>query len=68
MFDAGSTGSRVHVYSFRPNGELADEVFRQIQPGLSAYADPAEVSAAPGGRGSPTSCLRVIFALYFASC
>jgi len=45
MFDAGSTGSRVHVYSFRPNGELADEVFRQIQPGLSAYADPAEAAA-----------------------
>eukprot|EP00835_Amoeboradix_gromovi_P004025 NODE_292_length_11597_cov_0.265177.p3 type:complete len:409 gc:universal NODE_292_length_11597_cov_0.265177:10121-11347(+) len=33
VFDAGSTGSRVHVYQFC--GELKSEVFEQVKPGLS---------------------------------
>ncbi|KAG7280484.1 hypothetical protein CRUP_033785 [Coryphaenoides rupestris] len=43
MFDAGSTGTRIHVFKFlhRPNEvpKLAHETFRAITPGLSAYAD-----------------------------
>ncbi|XP_064623881.1 ectonucleoside triphosphate diphosphohydrolase 5-like [Lineus longissimus] len=43
MFDAGSTGSRIHVYKFFRNKEgsldLEGEVFEQLKPGLSSYAD-----------------------------
>lgn len=47
VFDAGSTGSRVHVYEFQFCGEkllhLVDEVFEQTKPGLSAFPeDPDE--------------------------
>lgn len=43
MFDAGSTGTRIHVFKFllENNGapKLAHETFKAIKPGLSAYAD-----------------------------
>ncbi|XP_049555978.1 ectonucleoside triphosphate diphosphohydrolase 6 isoform X4 [Orcinus orca] len=43
MFDAGSTGTRVHVFQFsRQPGEtptLTHETFKALKPGLSAYAD-----------------------------
>ncbi|KAK1793685.1 hypothetical protein P4O66_011452 [Electrophorus voltai] len=43
MFDAGSTGTRIHVFQFKlePNAapKLTHETFRAIKPGLSAYAD-----------------------------
>ncbi|KAL9957689.1 hypothetical protein ACROYT_G034615 [Oculina patagonica] len=43
MFDAGSTGSRIHVYTFVKIGGgqlgLANEYFHEVKPGLSAYAD-----------------------------
>ncbi|MEE6474794.1 hypothetical protein FKM82_010501 [Ascaphus truei] len=43
MFDAGSTGTRIHVYKFSraPNGApiLDHETFEALKPGLSAYAD-----------------------------
>lgn len=46
MFDAGSTGTRVHVFKFQmENSEaprLDHETFRAIKPGLSAYADDPE--------------------------
>ncbi|XP_060773767.1 ectonucleoside triphosphate diphosphohydrolase 5 [Neoarius graeffei] len=47
MFDAGSTGTRIHVYSFiqrEPNRLpiLDNEVFQSVKPGLSAYADMPE--------------------------
>ncbi|XP_069394183.1 ectonucleoside triphosphate diphosphohydrolase 6 isoform X2 [Paralichthys olivaceus] len=46
MFDAGSTGTRLHVFKFQmENGEirsLAHELFKAIKPGLSAYADDPE--------------------------
>ncbi|KAM3605902.1 uncharacterized protein V6R79_006771 [Siganus canaliculatus] len=50
MFDAGSTGTRVHVFQFQvEDGEapkLAHETFRAIKPGLSFYADdPQKCSA-----------------------
>jgi len=49
MFDAGSTGSRVHAYEFNyhANGhvELIDELFEQVKPGLSSYKDsPADAA------------------------
>jgi guanosine-diphosphatase len=40
MIDAGSTGSRIHIYKFNNCGaspEYEYEVFRQINPGLSSY-------------------------------
>ncbi|ORZ40319.1 nucleoside phosphatase family-domain-containing protein [Catenaria anguillulae PL171] len=43
MIDAGSTGSRIHVYRFNHcQSRIPDvehEVFEQIKPGLSAYAN-----------------------------
>jgi Golgi nucleoside diphosphatase len=42
MLDAGSTGSRIHVYKFGRSADgskyLLDEVFEQIKPGVSSYA------------------------------
>ena len=41
VFDAGSSGSRIHVYQFtRKNGklEMLYELFEQVKPGLSSYA------------------------------
>lgn len=49
MFDAGSTGSRIHVFTFqRTKGgqlELKKEYFHQVKPGLSAYANDPEQGA-----------------------
>ncbi|XP_032705310.1 ectonucleoside triphosphate diphosphohydrolase 6 isoform X4 [Lontra canadensis] len=46
MFDAGSTGTRVHIFQFsRQPGEtptLTHETFKALKPGLSAYADDVE--------------------------
>jgi apyrase len=42
VFDAGSTGSRVHVFKFKDAGgglELISDTFEQLKPGLSAYPD-----------------------------
>ncbi|XP_077960503.1 ectonucleoside triphosphate diphosphohydrolase 6 isoform X5 [Gasterosteus aculeatus] len=50
MFDAGSTGTRIHVFEFQMERneapKLAHETFRAIEPGLSAYADHPEECAA----------------------
>lgn len=49
MFDAGSTGTRIHVFQFaRLPGEtptLTHETFKALKPGLSAYADDVDKSA-----------------------
>ncbi|KAI0344475.1 hypothetical protein BDW22DRAFT_1354520 [Trametopsis cervina] len=42
MIDAGSTGSRIHIYKFNNCGgspEYEYEVFKQINPGLSAFPE-----------------------------
>jgi guanosine-diphosphatase len=41
MIDAGSTGSRIHIYKFNncgPSPSYEYEVFKQTKPGLSSYA------------------------------
>ncbi|KAJ1859340.1 Guanosine-diphosphatase [Coemansia sp. RSA 2703] len=48
MVDAGSTGSRIHVYKFnycKDHPELEDEIFEQIKPGLSSFGDNANGAA-----------------------
>ncbi|XP_074756824.1 ectonucleoside triphosphate diphosphohydrolase 6 [Athene noctua] len=48
MFDAGSTGTRIHIFKFtqRPKEtpKLTHETFKALKPGLSAYADDVEKS------------------------
>lgn len=49
MMDAGSTGSRTHVFEFKYHSdgrkELVREVFEQLKPGLSAYPDDPQAAA-----------------------
>jgi hypothetical protein len=47
VFDAGSTGTRIHVYKFRTSTDnensdtfvLKNEIFEERKPGLSSFAD-----------------------------
>ncbi|XP_018429827.1 PREDICTED: ectonucleoside triphosphate diphosphohydrolase 5 [Nanorana parkeri] len=50
VFDAGSTGTRIHIYTFhqRAGGsvlELDGEIFESVKPGLSSYANQPEKGA-----------------------
>ncbi|XP_064420971.1 ectonucleoside triphosphate diphosphohydrolase 5 isoform X2 [Latimeria chalumnae] len=50
MFDAGSTGTRIHIYTFVQKSpaeppQLDKEIFESVKPGLSAYADQPEQGA-----------------------
>ncbi|KAJ1995936.1 Guanosine-diphosphatase, partial [Coemansia thaxteri] len=48
MVDAGSTGSRIHVYKFnycKEHPELEDEIFEQVKPGLSSFENDAGAAA-----------------------
>lgn len=49
VFDAGSSGTRIHVYSWRSNPvsggfELVEDDLVKIKPGLSAYAQDAKAA------------------------
>ncbi|XP_041950712.1 ectonucleoside triphosphate diphosphohydrolase 5-like [Alosa sapidissima] len=49
MFDAGSTGTRIHIYTFIQSGPdvlpvLDNEMFHSVKPGLSAFADRPEIA------------------------
>ncbi|ORE06967.1 nucleoside phosphatase GDA1/CD39 [Rhizopus microsporus var. microsporus] len=48
MIDAGSSGSRVHVYKFNICNEpvLENEEFHMLKPGLSSFQDDPEAAAA----------------------
>jgi guanosine-diphosphatase len=50
MMDAGSTGSRTHVFQFNvaeggKKMELVHEVFEELKPGLSSFRDDPEAAA-----------------------
>lgn len=50
VFDAGSTGTRIHIYMFRQSAagsplELDGEIFESVKPGLSAFAEHPEKGA-----------------------
>ncbi|KAJ1962083.1 Guanosine-diphosphatase, partial [Dimargaris xerosporica] len=48
MIDAGSTGSRIHVYKFsycKEHPELESELFDFTKPGLSSYPDDPQAAA-----------------------
>lgn len=48
MMDAGSTGSRIHVYKFnycQKSPQLEDEVYDHLKPGLSKFADSPQKAA-----------------------
>ncbi|KAI8968327.1 nucleoside phosphatase GDA1/CD39 [Mycotypha africana] len=47
MIDAGSSGSRVHVYQFSVCNDpvLENEVFHMLEPGLSSFKDDPEAAA-----------------------
>ena len=49
VLDAGSTGSRVHVYRFKMCGDqissVEDELFAEVKPGLSSYPDDPKAAA-----------------------
>ncbi|XP_033000940.1 ectonucleoside triphosphate diphosphohydrolase 6 [Lacerta agilis] len=48
MFDAGSTGTRIHIFKFTQKPKeipkLIHTTFRALKPGLSAYADSVDKS------------------------
>jgi Golgi nucleoside diphosphatase len=48
VLDAGSTGSRIHVFKFSKQGSsfnLISDEFKQTKPGLSAYKDDPKAAA-----------------------
>ncbi|KAG0173422.1 Guanosine-diphosphatase [Apophysomyces sp. BC1034] len=47
MIDAGSSGSRVHVYRFKmcKEAEMENEVFEMLKPGLSSFAKNPQAAA-----------------------
>lgn len=62
MIDAGSTGSRIHIYKFNhcgPSASYEYETFKMTQPGLSKYADDP-LAAAKSLDGLLEEAMRVV--------
>lgn len=48
VLDAGSTGSRIHIFKFKQVGQqllLQSDGFHQLKPGLSSFADDPKAAA-----------------------
>jgi Golgi nucleoside diphosphatase len=48
VLDAGSTGSRIHIFKFKQVGKqllLQSDGFHQLKPGLSSFADNPKAAA-----------------------
>lgn len=48
VLDAGSTGSRIHIFKFKQAGKqllLQSDGFHQLKPGLSSFADNPQAAA-----------------------
>jgi hypothetical protein len=48
VLDAGSTGSRIHIFKFKQQGSslnLISDGFHQLKPGLSAFPDEPQKAA-----------------------
>lgn len=48
VLDAGSTGSRIHIFKFKQAGAqllLQSDGFHQLKPGLSSFADTPQAAA-----------------------
>lgn len=46
VIDAGSTGSRLHLFQYSPDGQLTSRTLGKVEPGLSSFTEPPQKRAA----------------------